>query len=146
MRFTRTGFAVVLVVLVAAASAYAAGGAVVRTEKTAKLGTVVANAKGMTLYLFRADKGRTSVCYGQCAVYWPPLLTTAAPKATAGVKRGLLGTTRRRDGKLQVTYRGHPLYLFVKDRKAGDTTGEGVDGFGAKWYALAPSGATIDRD
>jgi predicted lipoprotein with Yx(FWY)xxD motif len=63
-----------------------------------------------------------------------------------GVKTSLLGTAKRKDGKLQVTYKGHPLYTFVNDKSAGQTTGEGSNAFGAKWYALAPSGATIDKD
>jgi predicted lipoprotein with Yx(FWY)xxD motif len=131
--------------LVAASSALAAGGTPVKVEQT-NLGKVIANAQGRTLYLFRADKGTTSACYGQCATYWPPLLTTGKAVAMPGVKATLLGTTKRKDGKLQVTYKGHPLYTFLQDTEAGRTTGEGSDAFGAKWYALAPSGATIDRD
>jgi predicted lipoprotein with Yx(FWY)xxD motif len=134
------------VALAAAASAFAAGGTPVKVEQTKALGKVIANGKGHTLYLFRADKGTTSACYGQCATYWPPLLTTGKPTAMAGVKASLLGTTKRKDGKLQVTYKGHPLYTFLEDKAAGQTAGEGSSNFGAKWYALAPSGATIDKD
>ena len=132
--------------LVAASSALAAGGTPVKIEQTKALGKVIANAQGHTLYLFRADKGTTSACYGKCATFWPPLLTTGTPTAMAGVKASLLGTTKRKDGKLQVTYKGHPLYTFLEDKQAGQTAGEGSNGFGAKWYALAPSGATIDKD
>ena len=139
--------AVALVVAAAAAVPATAvtGGAAVETHAT-PIGKVVADAHGRTLYLFRADHGTTSACYGACATYWPPLLTSGKPHAMDGVKASLLGTTKRKDGKLQVTYKGHPLYLFVKDTRAGTAAGEGVNGFGAKWYALAPSGATIDRD
>jgi predicted lipoprotein with Yx(FWY)xxD motif len=132
--------------LVAVSSAFAAGGAPVKVQQTKALGKVIANSTGRTLYLFRADKGTTSACYGACATYWPPLLTTGKPTAMAGVKASLLGTAKRKDGKLQVTYKGHPLYTFLEDKAAGQTAGEGSNNFGAKWYALAPSGATIDKD
>ena len=146
MRLIRIGFAVVLLGLLTAAVASAAGGTAVEVEKTAKLGKVVATAQGRTLYLFRADHGTTSACYGKCATYWPPLLTAGKPVAMAGVKASLLGTTKRKDGKLQVTYKGHPLYTYAGDAKAGDTNGQGVSAYGAKWYAVTPSGATIDKD
>ena len=146
MRLIRIGFAVVLLGLLTAAVASAAGGTAVEVEKTAKLGKVVATAQGRTLYLFRADHGTTSACYGQCAKYWPPLLTSGKPVAHGRVIASLLGTTKRKDGKLQVTYKGHPLYTFLEDKKPGQTTGEGSTNFGASWYALAPSGATIDKD
>ena len=133
-----------VVVLVAAASA-ATGGTLVSWRKTS-IGNAITTSAGHTLYLFRADHGTTSECYGQCAVYWPPLLTSGTPKASGRVIGALLGTTKRKDGKLQVTYKGHPLYTFIQDKKAGMTTGEGSKNFGASWYALAPSGATIDRN
>src|SRR5579864_345464 len=90
-----------------------------------KLGTIVVDSKGITLYDFVKDKGTTSVCYGACAALWPPLLTQGKPVAGPGVKASLLGTTKRKDGKLEVTYGGHPLYYFVTDRKPGQTTGQG---------------------
>jgi predicted lipoprotein with Yx(FWY)xxD motif len=142
----RSGLIVLVVALGLAAPALAAAGAPVEVVKTSSLGKVVADAQGHTLYLFRADHGTKSACYGQCATFWPPLLTSGKPKAAAGIHASLLGTTRRKDGKLQVTYKGHPLYTFVQDTKRGMTSGEGSSNFGAKWYALAPSGATIDRD
>jgi predicted lipoprotein with Yx(FWY)xxD motif len=131
---------------VGATQALAIGNASITIEKTPALGKVVADAKGHTLYLFRADHGTKSACYGQCTTYWPPLLTKGKPAAAAGLKASLLGTAKRTDGTLQVTYKGHPLYTFLVDKKAGQTAGEGLNEFGAKWYALAPSGATIDRD
>jgi predicted lipoprotein with Yx(FWY)xxD motif len=146
MRIVRSAVVALVVAASAAASAAAVTGAAVVETHASPIGKVVADAHGRTLYLFRADHGRTSVCYGACATYWPPLLTKGEPRAAAGVKASLLGTTKRRDGKLQVTYKGHPLYLFVKDTRPGTAAGEGVNGFGGKWYALAPSGATIDRD
>jgi predicted lipoprotein with Yx(FWY)xxD motif len=129
---------------VLAASAAASAGTVVNWRQTS-IGNAITTSKGMTLYLFRADHGTTSVCYGSCATYWPPLLTTGKPSASGRVKVALLGTTKRKDGKLQVTYKGHPLYTYVADKTPGQTSGEGSKAFGASWYALAPSGATIDR-
>ena len=123
----------------------ATGGAKVAVAKS-PLGRILVDSKGITLYDFVKDKGTTSVCYGACAALWPPLITKGKPVAGLGVRASLLGTTKRKDGKLQVTYKGHPLYTFQLDKKAGQTTGEGSNNFGAKWYALAPSGATIDKD
>lgn len=108
-----------------------------------RLGKVIVNSSGRTVYLFAADKGTTSVCYGSCAQYWPPVLTTGAPQAGSGVNAALLGTTRRTDGTTQVTYAGHPLYYFVTDKKAGDVTGQGINGFGGPWYVVSPSGMQI---
>ena len=144
MRLIKVTATLACIGLVAAVAA-TAGGTMLKVEKTS-IGKVVANSKGHTLYMFRADKGPTSSCYGQCTTYWPPLLTSGKPVAAPGIKASLLGTTMRKDGKLQVTYKGHPLYTFVGDKKAGQTAGEGSNASGAKWYALAPSGATIDKD
>jgi len=147
-RLTATSLLVALTAVVtslAASAATRANGTVV-TWRTTPIGNAITTSSGRTLYLFRGDHGSTSVCYGQCASYWPPLLTTGEPVATGRVQVSLLGTTKRKDGKLQVTYKGHPLYTFLPDTKPGQTTGEGKSAFGAEWYALAPSGATIDRD
>ena len=120
----------------------AAGPPAVKIEKT-KLGKVVANKQGLTLYIFRADHGTTSSCYGQCASFWPPLITAGKASAGPGVKASLLGTTKRKDGKRQVTYKGHPLYRFKLDKSAGKTTGEGQDFYGGKWYAVNSAGAAV---
>jgi predicted lipoprotein with Yx(FWY)xxD motif len=110
------------------------------------LGRILVNGSGRTLYLFEKDTRGRSSCRGQCASYWPPLLTTGRPVAGTGVNRSLLGTTRRPDGKTQVTYAGHPLYRFVQDRRAGDTSGEDLRFFGAAWYVVSPSGKKIEAD
>ncbi len=145
MRLMRILVVMSSLALVSAAAVWASGGAALKVEKT-KIGKVVANSKGHTLYMFRADKGTTSACYGACAATWPPLLTVGKPVAGAGLKASLLGTTKRKDGKLQVTYKQHPLYTYVPDKKPGQTTGEGSKLFGAGWYALTPTGVVIDRD
>jgi predicted lipoprotein with Yx(FWY)xxD motif len=102
--------------------------------------TIIVNSKGFTLYDFHKDKGTKSACYGACAKIWPPLISGAAPKAEKGAEASKLGTTKRTDGTLQVTYAGHPLYTYVADKKPGDTTGNDFSSFGAQWYALKTSG------
>ena len=110
------------------------------------LGRVIVDSKGRTLYLFEKDTSRRSACSGQCAQYWPPLLTHGAPTARTGVKQSLLGKIKRANGSQQVTYAGHPLYLYVGDSKPGQTNGEGSQEFGAGWDVLAPSGKKIEGD
>jgi predicted lipoprotein with Yx(FWY)xxD motif len=133
------------VALVVAGTGSAASRATVKTRH-GKLGTFLVAGNGRTLYLFEKDKTSKSTCSGQCAQFWPPLLTSGKAKAGGQAKASLFGTTRRGDGKLQVTYKGHPLYTFSQDTKPGDTKGEGFNAFGAKWYVLAPSGKKIDND
>ena len=109
-----------------------------------RLGSVLVDGKGRTLYLFVADSGTRSSCNSSaCVQYWPPVLTTGAPQAGAGANASLLGTTTRQDGKTQITYAGHPLYYFVSDTKTGDVTGQGINAFGAPWYVVSPSGMQI---
>jgi predicted lipoprotein with Yx(FWY)xxD motif len=107
------------------------------------LGKILVNSKGLTLYLFRQDKGTTSACTAACAVNWPPLRTQGKPTAGSGANASLLGTSMRSDGKLQVTYHGHPVYLFTGDTKAGNTNGQGVNAFGGRWYVISPTGNEI---
>ena len=106
-----------------------------------KIGNVLATSSGRTLYLFMKDKNGKSACYGQCATYWPPLMKKGALRAGAGVKANLLGTTKRKNGKAQVTYKGHPLYLYKLDHAAGQIAGQRQNFFGGKWYAVSASGA-----
>lgn len=110
------------------------------------LGRILVNGRGRTLYLFENDKHGKSACTGQCASFWPPLIASGKPLATAGAKASLLGTTKRADGRLQVTYNHHPLYTFVKDTRKGQTNGEKVDAFGAEWYALSAAGAKVEKN
>ena len=108
-----------------------------------KLGSILVDGKGMTVYLFVADTGTSSTCYSSCASIWPPVLTTGAPQADAGADKSLLGTTTRTDGKVEVTYGGHPLYYFIKDKAPGDATGQAINGFGALWWVMSPAGVAI---
>jgi len=110
-----------------------------------KLGHILVDGRGRTLYLFGKDKTGKSSCAGACAGYWPPLIAASRPTAGSGAKASLLGTIKRTDGSRQVTYKGHPLYLFVKDTKKGQTNGEELNVFGAKWYAVSPAGAKIEK-
>jgi predicted lipoprotein with Yx(FWY)xxD motif len=131
----------------AAAFAFASAatsGAHVNVAKT-HLGRILVDSKGITLYDFPPDRGKTSVCYGACAALWPPLITHGKPLAGRGIQKSLLGTTKRKDGKLQVTYGGHPLYYFVTDRKPGQTTGQGLNQFGGPWWVISPAGKEIHR-
>jgi predicted lipoprotein with Yx(FWY)xxD motif len=106
-----------------------------------KIGKVLATSSGRTLYLFMKDKNGRSACYGQCAGYWPPLMKKGALRAGTGVKASLLGTTKRKNGKRQVTYKGHPLYLYKFDSGAGQISGQRQNFFGGKWYAVSASGS-----
>ena len=121
----------------------AATGTKIAVTTNTKLGQILVDDKGLTLYLFVADTGTASTCYTSCAAIWPPLLTVGAPQAGAGADASLLGTTTRTDGKVEVTYAGHPLYYFVQDKAAGDAKGQAINGFGGLWWVLSPAGAAI---
>jgi len=116
--------------------------ATVSLRKT-KLGLILVNSSGHTLYLFAKDSNDKSACSASCAKFWPPLLAHGKPTAGMGVKASLLGTTRRSNGSLQVTYNKHPLYTFALDKQAGQTNGEGSLAFGAHWYAVSGKGTAV---
>jgi predicted lipoprotein with Yx(FWY)xxD motif len=122
------------------AAAIPSGPAAVNIGQTASLGSFLVDSKGMTLYLYTKDSPNTSNCYGSCASYWPPLLTNGAPVAGSGVNAALLGTTQRSDGTSQVTYNSWPLYYYVSDKAAGDTTGQGTKNV---WYVMDATGKSI---
>ena len=126
-----------------AASDAASGPATVSTARTG-LGRIITDGRGRTLYLFEKDTSTTSTCDAACASYWPPLTTAGTPLAGEGASAGEVGTTERDDGQTEVTYNGHPLYYYVGDSKPGDTTGQGLDLFGAEWDALSPAGTKIE--
>jgi predicted lipoprotein with Yx(FWY)xxD motif len=128
----------------APSNAAGASGTVVSTAKTS-LGRILVDSRGHTLYMFGKDRNGKSACAGQCASYWPPLITAGKPRAAAGARVSLLGTTRRADGRMQVTYKHHPLYTFVKDKRKGQTNGEEVHAFGAEWDAVSPAGAKVEK-
>ena len=109
----------------------------------ASLGNIVVNSQGRTLYLFNRDSGTMSECNGACAVNWPPLRVAGKPTIGSGAKASLISTSTRSDGARQVTYNGHPLYLFKGDSKPGDTNGEGLNAFGGSWFAVSPAGDEV---
>ena len=110
---------------------------------SANLGKILVDSQGRTLYLFTKDKGTTSACSGACAVNWPPLAASGKATIGNGAKASLVSTTMRSDGKTQLTYNGHPLYLFKEDTKAGQTNGQGLNAFGGLWYAVSPAGSQV---
>ena len=107
------------------------------------LGEILVDSQGRTLYLFQKDSGTKSACFGDCANDWPPLRASGKPTVGSGASSTRVGTTKRSDGKPQVTYNGHPLYLYEGDQKRGDTNGQGLTLFGASWFALSPAGDQV---
>jgi predicted lipoprotein with Yx(FWY)xxD motif len=135
--------ALTLVVGAGAAAAPAApssAGVTVKTASVAKLGEVLVNGSGLTLYRFTSDKKGSSSCTGGCASVWSPLFAVGKTSAGTGVAASKLGTIKRSNGRMQVTYAGYPLYLYASDTKSGSDKGEGV---GGSWFAVAPSGALV---
>lgn len=128
----------------ATTAASGGSGAETITAKRSRLGTILADGEGKTVYLFEQDRTTASTCSGACAQAWPPVTTDGAPKAGSGAQAALLTTTKRSDGTMQVVYGGHPLYYFVRDRDAGDSYGQGINGFGAEWYVLGPNGKKVE--
>lgn len=116
------------------------------TTASSPLGSILVDGRGRTLYLFEKDTRGRSACVGSCTAYWPPLLAQGRPRSHGGARQSLLGVTRRRDGRSQVTYAGHPLYRFVQDVKPGQTGGQDLYVFGARWYVVSPAGTKVDQD
>jgi predicted lipoprotein with Yx(FWY)xxD motif len=113
------------------------------TAHSSRYGKILFDGRGRVLYLFARDRGGRSSCSGACAAAWPPFLTTRVPNGLAGVNAKLLGTTRRADGTLQVTYANHPLYYFKGDTKPGQIKCQNVSNFGGLWLVLAPNGNPV---
>lgn len=108
-----------------------------------RFGRYLTDGRGLTLYLFTRDKGKPkSTCYGACEKAWP-VLAGAKPIAGNGVKASYIGTTRRKDGRVQATYRGHPLYYYEHEDQAGEILCQDVAEFGGTWLIVAPSGKAI---
>jgi predicted lipoprotein with Yx(FWY)xxD motif len=113
--------------------------------RSTRLGKILVDAKGRTLYLFEADRRNMSNCSGACLSIWPPLTSGTKPQAGAGARAAKIATITANGRKRQVTYNGHPLYFYAGDQKPGDTTGQGLNQFGAEWYVLAPTGNKVDN-
>jgi predicted lipoprotein with Yx(FWY)xxD motif len=127
-----------------AASGGASGsGATVITTASSSAGPVLTDGSGRAVYLWTEDTGDTSACAGACAGAWPPVTTTGMVTAAGSAKASDLGTITRSDGTKQVTYDGHPLYFFAGDSGPGTASGQGSDGFGAKWWLVSPAGSDV---
>jgi len=113
--------------------------------RSSRLGKILVDSQGRTLYLFKKDSGTKSACFGACAQNWPPLRASGKPAVGRGAKASMIATTRRSDGGRQVTYNGHPLYHFVNDHKPGDTNGEGLNAFGGLWWVVSPAGNPVSK-
>ncbi|MFD5036331.1 hypothetical protein ACFWNI_04350 [Streptomyces sp. NPDC058377] len=129
----------------ATSSTVSSSSSVTVSTKSTPLGKILVNSKGHTLYLFQSDKTNKSTCNGDCAKAWPVLKADGKTIAKGGVNSKLLSTITRSDGSKQVTYKGHPLYTFADDTKAGQTNGQGLNAFGAKWYVLGTDGKQITK-
>jgi predicted lipoprotein with Yx(FWY)xxD motif len=110
------------------------------------LGPTLADGRGRTVYLFASDSATVSTCTGSCASIWPPVPAARTPRTSGGASAVRVGSLHRTAGGDQLTYNGHPLYYYAGDTRPGDTTGQGLDQFGATWYALTPSGVPLDDD
>ena len=142
-----------LAILVFVAAGLAAGSGVARasadarstlTVRSTRYGSILSDGRGFALYAFTRDRrGGSSRCYGACAKAWPVYFAGGRLVAGKGVKRALLGTTRRRDGRRQITYNGRPLYYYVGDRSPGQVLCQNVDEFGGTWLVARPSGALV---
>lgn len=124
-------------------AAQATSQATVKTAQS-RLGRILVDGRGRTLYLWTIESARYISCMSDsgCTVNWPPLLTAGKPRAGSGVNARLLGTVHRtRPAGVQVTYNGHPLYFDKADTKPGDTTGQGASG----WYVMSPAGKPIKK-
>jgi predicted lipoprotein with Yx(FWY)xxD motif len=126
-----------------AAATPSGSAATVGVRDSGSLGRILDDSKGRTLYLFQADSGTKSACTGDCATEWPPLRAAGKPTAGSGIAASKLSTSARPDGLPQVTYNGHPLYWFTNDQEPGDTSGQGLDDFGGRWYVVSPDGAMV---
>ena len=143
----------VLAVLVLVAATFAAGSGAARasadaqatlTVRSSPFGSILFDGRGRALYAFTRDRrGGGSRCYGACAQKWPVYFAGGRLVAGRGVKRSLLGTIRRRDGRRQITYNGRPLYHYVGDKSPGQVLCQNVDEFGGTWLVVRPSGVLV---
>lgn len=113
------------------------------TVRSSAYGRIIFDGRGRALYAFTRDRGKQSRCYGACAGAWPVYYRQGALRAGPGIRRSLIGTTRRTDGRLQITYAGRPLYYYVGDRRAGEVRCQNVVEFGGTWLVVRPSGRLV---
>lgn len=116
------------------------GEATIATGEVSGLGTVLVDSEGNTVYLYTPDKGTESTCYGGCEAAWPPVVAEGKPSAGEGATSSALGTTKRKDGTMQVTYNGHPVYTFSGDTAPGEAVGQEDDG---TWFVIDEAGEAV---
>jgi predicted lipoprotein with Yx(FWY)xxD motif len=145
MRRTLLGMTAIALALLALAPAAMSRESVAPTltVKSSSFGRVLFDGRGFVLYAFTRDKNGQSACYGACAKAWPVYYAKATLRAGTGIKRSLIGTTKRRDGRRQITYAGRPLYYYVGDTKAGQIRCQNVVEFGGTWLIVRPSGKLV---
>lgn len=119
----------------------AAGGKTLKPIRS-QFGTILGDGRGQAVYVFDRERSSTPRCYGACAKAWPPVLTNGRPVAGRGVRAARLGTTRRRDGRRQVTLGGRPLYYYVAD-SPGRVLCHDVREFGGLWLVVRPGGTRV---
>lgn len=124
-------------------SASGGGEGTVSATSISGLGTVLVDSEGRTVYMFAKDDGTASSCYGACAQGWPPVIAEGKPSAGEGAMSSQLGTTKRKDGSMQVTYAGHPLYTYAGDTAPGEANGNESAAFGGKWSAMDEAGEAV---
>jgi predicted lipoprotein with Yx(FWY)xxD motif len=124
-------------------SSGSSGSGTVSGAEISGLGTVLVDSEGMTVYEFAKDQGTTSSCYGACEQGWPPVIAEGKPTAGEGAMSSQLGTTKRKDGTMQLTYAGHPLYTFAGDTAPGEATGNESTAFGGKWSVMDEGGEAV---
>lgn len=116
------------------------GSTTIASAEVGGVGTVLVDSEGMTVYLYTPDKGTESTCYGGCEAAWPPVVAEGKPDAGEGATSSALGTTKRKDGTMQVTYEGHPVYTFSGDSSPGEANGQEDDGV---WFVMNEAGEAV---
>lgn len=145
MRTLLTAGAATLGLVASLTVARAAEPVAIEVRESEPHGAYLVGKEEQSVYLFTGDRQNESTCYDACALAWPPVLTDAEPAAGEGLDPAKLGTIERKDGSMQVTYNSAPLYYFIQDSAAGDTTGQGNLGFGGAWHLVSPDGTKIER-
>lgn len=128
------------------ATAIAGDTTTVKLGNNSQYDAYLVDGAGNSLYLFEADKSGQSTCYDACAQKWPAVTTTGEVNAGDEIDARKLDTTKRKDGKTQVTYDGHPLYRYVKDQEPGEANGQDIEDAGAEWYLLHANGAKVGHE
>jgi predicted lipoprotein with Yx(FWY)xxD motif len=128
-------------------------GETIKVGQSQEYGQHLVDGEGRAVYLFTADdqgqgdtKEAVSNCYDSCAEAWPPVLSEAEPQAEGAAQSELLGRIERKDGDMQVTYNGWPLYYFIQDQDTGQAVGQDVKSFGGEWYLVRADGEKVGHE